>query len=138
MTISVDWGNTDIIDIEQSDLTLVSCTLYTLDTDAFRLTLKGLEDDEEGMPFPRTHNHNPPVSLFGVTYARTIEILSPYSVRFEDGQYSVRLEGSNNNIGDVGAGILVQNQVQVIPTNSAGLIEDTSDSAQQSMMSYGR
>lgn len=33
-----------------------------------------------------------------------------------------QLEGSNNNIWDVENGILNQNQVQVIPTNSAGLI----------------
>jgi hypothetical protein len=121
MAITVDWGNTNIIDIAQSDLTLVSGALYELDTDAFRKSLKALEDDVEGMPFPNTHTHNTEITLFGVTFARTIEILSPYTVRFENGSYSVRLAGSNNNIGDVGGGILVQNTVQVITQNSAGL-----------------
>jgi hypothetical protein len=52
-----------------------------------------------------------------------VEILAPYSVEFTpDSQYSVRLAGANNNIFDVEGGILVQNQVQVIPTNSAGLV----------------
>lgn len=122
MAISIDWGNTYVISVPQADLTLVSGSLYELDVDAFRLELKSLEDDPAGMPYPRTHNHNTALTVAGTTFARTVEILSPYSVEFEDGQYSVRLVGANNNIFDVEAGILVQNQVQVIPTNSAGLI----------------
>jgi len=58
----------------------------------------------------------------GVTYARVIEIINGYQIEFVDGQYTVRLAGSNNNFFDVENGILVQNQVQVISTNSAGLI----------------
>jgi hypothetical protein len=50
-----------------------------------------------------------------------VEILNPYSNEFEDGQYTIVLKESNNNIFDVENGFLVQNQVQVIPTNSAGL-----------------
>ena len=50
------------------------------------------------------------------------------SITFEDGQYSVRLAGSNNNFFDVENGILNQNQVQVIPGNAAGLIVHTSGS----------
>lgn len=121
MTISVDWADTQIIDVELSDLTLVSGTVYTFDTDAFRLTLKDLEDDADGMPWPRTHDHNTEVTIFGTTFARQVIILPPYSVRFPDQQISVILQGSNNNIADVANGILVQNQAQVIPTNSAGL-----------------
>lgn len=119
--ITIDYGNTNVINVPQSYLTLISGTFYELDTDQFRLDLKAIEDDEVGMAFPRTHTHNTEVTVAGITYARTIEILPPYSVEFEDGQYTVRLVGSNNNIFDVENGILVQNQVQVIPTNSAGL-----------------
>ena len=108
MTISIDWGNTNIIDIEQSDLTLISGTLFELDVDAFRLTLKGLEDDEAGIAFVRTHNHNTEVTVAGTTFARIVEILAPYSVRFEDLAYSVRLAGANNNIFDVESGIWKQ------------------------------
>lgn len=122
MAISIDYGATWIIDIPQADLTLISGSLYELDTDVFRLALKDLEDNEAGIAFPDTHTRNAPVTVAGVTFAQTIEILAPYSVRFENGTYSVRLVGSNNNIFDVEAGILVQNTVQVIPTNSAGLI----------------
>lgn len=123
--ISVDWPN-KLISVPQSYLTLVGGTLYDLDTDAFRLDLRSLEDSDEGMPWPRTHRHNTEVTVAGVTFARTIEIINGYQVEFEDGQYTVRLVGSNNNIFDVEGGVLVQNQVQVIPGNSAGLIVTSS------------
>lgn len=121
MAISVDWAAKEIT-VPKADLTLVSGTLYEHDTDAFRLELRALEDNEAGMPFVRTHKHNTEVTVAGITYARTIEIINGYSVEYEDGAYSVRLTGSNNNIWDIQNNVLVQNQVQVIPTNSAGLI----------------
>ncbi|MBW2032037.1 MAG: hypothetical protein JRI94_00370 [Deltaproteobacteria bacterium] len=121
MALSVSWG-TKVINVLQADLTPISGTLYELDTDQFRRDLKALEDDVEGMPFPDTHIHNTEVTVAGITYARFIEIINGYSVTFEDGQYTVRLAGSNNNIFDVENGILNQNQVQVIPGNAAGLI----------------
>ena len=126
MAISIDWG-TKVITIPQADLTLVSGTLYELDTDQFRRDLKALEAGFPGMSFERTHNHNTEVTIAGTTYARTVEIINGYTVTFEDGQYSVRLDGSNNNIWDVGGGILNQNQVQIISQNSAGLINNAND-----------
>lgn len=125
MAITIDWGNTNVISVPQADLTLVSGALYDFDTEAFREELIALEDDEEGMPWPRTHIHNTQVTVAGVTYARFIEILSPYSVTFEDtgSAYAVRFVGSNNNIFDVENGILnPTDKVSYIPTNSAGLI----------------
>ncbi len=127
MALTVD-PLTYVILILQADLTLISGTIYSLDTDAFRLELKAWEDDEEGIVQTKTHNHNTEVVIAGVTYARAVDMLSPYSIEFEDGQYTVILEGSNNNIFDVENGILVQNQVQVISTNSAGLITVVSGS----------
>lgn len=121
--ITIDWGNTNIIFIPQSYLTLVNGTFYQLDTNQFRLELKRLEADvNEGSVYTRTHVHNSEVTVAGTTFARTIEIIPPYSVEFEDAKYTVQLIGSNNNIFDTQNGILNQNQVQVIPTNSAGLI----------------
>lgn len=120
MPITIEWG-TRIISVPQSYLTPISGTLYELDTDQFRLDLKDLEDSVDGMPFPDTHNHNTEVTVAGVIYARVIEIINGYSITFEDGQYSVRLAGSNNNFFDVESGILNQNQVQIISTNAAGL-----------------
>jgi len=127
MALSIDWV-TGVITVPKADLTLVVGTLYKLDTQAFRLELKALEASVYGIVNLKNQRHATEVTISGVTYARAIEILPPYSVEFEDGQYSVRLEGSNNNIWDVEAGILVQNQVQVIPTNAAGLISVTSGS----------
>lgn len=120
MAITVNW-NTQVINVPQADLTLVGGNLYELDVDSFRLSLKDLEDGE-GMPFLDTHRHNTQVTIAGTTFSRTVEIINGYSVEFEDGQYSVRLSGANNNIFDVESGILVQNQVQVIPNNSAGAV----------------
>lgn len=122
MAITIDWA-THVISVPQADLTLVSGTLYKLDTDVFRLELKALEASVYGIVNLKNQTHNTEVTVAGTTFARTVEVLAPYSVTFTpDSQWSVRLEGSNNNIFDIESGILNQNQVQVIPTNSAGLI----------------
>lgn len=115
--ISIDWG-TKVIFIPKFFLTLLSGTSYSLDTNAFRIALKELEDSEEGMVFPQTHNHNTSVNLGGIEYSRIIEIINGYTITFEDGVYSVSLIGSNNNILDVAN----LNQVSVRANNSAGLI----------------
>ena len=127
MAISINPA-TKVITIPKSYLTLVGGTFYTLDTDAFRLDLKAIEDNEGGITFLKTHLHNTEVTVAGTTFARSVEILPPYTITFEDGQYTVQLNGSNNNIFDVGNGILNQNQVQIISTNSAGLISVSSGS----------
>jgi len=88
-----------------------------LNLGTFRLTLKDLEDSVDGMVWERTHSHNTSVTLGGVVYARTIEIINGYTVTFEDGQYAVNLVGANSNVGDV----VNVNQVSVRVNNSAGL-----------------
>lgn len=117
MAISITW-NTGVIYVPQADLTHLSGTLYELDLDAFRLELKSLEDDEAGMSWPATHTHNTTSTLAGTTFARQIEILAPYTVTFEDGQYGVNLVGANSNLLDR----LNRNQVSVASSNSAGLV----------------
>jgi hypothetical protein len=119
---------THVISVPQADLDLISGTLYEHDTDDFRKALKAWEAGEEGIVEDDTHQHFTTYTIAGVTYARAINILSPYSITYEDAQYSVQLVGSNNNMWDIGGGILNQNQVQVIPGNSAGLIQVTSGS----------
>ena len=118
-----------VIRVPKTDLTLVSGTLYTHDTEDFRLQLRGWEDSETGIVHTKTHDHNTEVTIAGVTYARFITILAPFTIEYEPGLYSVILDGSNNNIWDIDGGILVQNTVQVIPTNSAGLIVKETGSA---------
>lgn len=121
MAISIDWG-TKIITVEQADLTNISGANYSLDVDVFRLALKDLEDSEDGIAFPMTHNHVAPISVGGVTLARVIEIINGYTISFEDTgtPYSVRLDGANNNIADVAN--LIAN-VSIRSSNSAGLIQ---------------
>lgn len=118
--LKINWL-TKVITIPIIDLTHDSGTLYLLNTNDLRKWLKDIEDSEEGIAYLDTHRHNTEVTVAGITYARTIEIINGYSITFEDGQYSVILSGSNNNVWDIANGILNQNQVQVIPTNSAGL-----------------
>lgn len=119
MAITIDWG-TKVINVPKADTLLLQSTpteIRQLNLDTFRLRLKDLEDDEEGMTFPTTHNHNTTVNIGGVTLARVVEIINGYTVTFEDGQYAVNLVGANTNVQDV----TNVNQVSIRPSNSAGL-----------------
>lgn len=123
MAITIDWGNR-IIFVPRNDMTLIQSSpfeLRELDANVFRLALKDLEDSEQGLIFPDTHNHNTEVVLGGVTYARFIEIINDYTITFEDGQYAVNIVGANTNIADV----TNLNQVSIRTSNSAGLIVTT-------------
>ena len=125
MPITINWA-TKVIYIPQSELTFVGGTVYELDVDAFRLALKNIEDGDEGMGFPDTHRHNTAVTLSGVTYARTFEIINGYTVTFEDTglHYTVRFTGANHNIADV----TNHNSVNLVVGNAAGLISVSSGS----------
>lgn len=118
--LSVDPA-TYVITVPQADLTHISGSLYELDVDWFRLQLKDWEDSEVGMAMPDTHRHNTSVALSGVTYARIVEVLAPYTVTFEylGTPYTVRCVGANHNLADVKN----VNPVSLIVGNSAGLIE---------------
>jgi hypothetical protein len=120
MAVSVDWP-TKIISVPKADMTLIQSSpeIRELDLDVFRLTLKDLEDDETGMPFIRTHNHNPPVTVGGVTLARVVEIINGYTITFQDDQYAVNLVNANNNVADV----TNVNQVSIRSANSAGMVQ---------------
>ena len=132
MAITLDPA-TKIFSIPQSDLTLVTGTLYKADTDVLRIAMMALLASEPYIWMPDSYNHNTEVVVAGVTYARTLTTLNGYSYTFTpDSQWSVRLEGSNNDFWDIEAGFLNQNQVQVIPTNSAGLIINAGQSLGQS------
>lgn len=120
MAVTIDWANS-IINIPKADLSLIQSDPYELrelDTNWLRGELRDLEDDEEGRPWPRTHDHNADVTVGGITLADVLIILPPYTITFEDGQYGVLLSGTNNNIVDRRN----FNQVSVLSQNSAGLI----------------
>lgn len=120
MAITINWV-TKVISIPKVDTTLIQSSpieIRELNLDAFRLTLKDLEDGEAGMTFLHTHNHNPPVSVGGVTLARVVELINDYTVTFENGNYAVNLVGANSNVADK----LNLNSVSVRASNSAGLV----------------
>jgi len=121
MAITID-RLTNVIFVPRADMTLIQSTpteIRQLDLNAFRLELRDIGDSEEGVIFDSTHNHNTTLTVGGVTLARSIEILEPYTITFEDGQYAVNLVGANSNVGDR----VNVNQVSVRSANSAGLVD---------------
>lgn len=117
---SVNWVTGEIT-ISRTDMPLIQASpeVRELDTVALFDELKLLEASEEGAPWPDTQRHNLQYVISGMTYAESVEIIPPYSITFEDGQYGVSLKGSNNNIIDVSN----SNQVRILGNNSAGLID---------------
>jgi hypothetical protein len=117
--ITVDWA-TSIISIPKAYMSIVQTVpneIRRLDVNALRLSLRDIEASEDGMAHTRIVKNSEPVSLGGVTYARVLEILAPYTITFEDGAYAVSLDGGNNNVVDR----VNVNQVGVRSANSAGL-----------------
>lgn len=88
-----------------------------LNIDDLRIELGDLADDPEGIVQPTMFAHTPPLTISGVTLARVVEILDPYTLEFEDGLYNVNIVGGNSNVADV----VIKNQVGVNTANSAGL-----------------
>lgn len=123
MAISIN-HTTYVISIPKADTAYVSTSSATgyevrsYDEYALMRELSDYLDSEAGISLPVAFSHNTSVTISGVTYARTLSFLAPYSITFESGAYQVKLVGgTNNNILDV----LNPNNVSVIPANSAGL-----------------
>ena len=119
--ITIDYI-TFIISVPKADTVLVQVgppEIRELDLNTFRLALNDIMDDAEGIPFPTNHLHNPPLTSGGVTLARSVTILAPYTVTFEDGSYNVNIIGGNSNFAEVQN----KNSVGINTANSAGLID---------------
>ena len=131
MAVTINWATKviNIAKVEETGMTQIQFfpnpEIWQLNVNWFRLQLKDIEDDVEGMPFTNTHIHNTEVTLGGVTFSRVFEIIAPYTVTFADGQYAVNLVGANNNIADK----TNVNQVSVRASNSAGLVTVNSGSS---------
>ena len=117
MAVTINF-NTKVITIPKSFMTQKNSILYELDVNALRLALKEIEESGAGIVYPDTHRHNTEITLSGVTYARSVEIINGYTITFEDGQYVVSCVGANHNIADVKN----LNQVSIVVGNSAGLV----------------
>lgn len=123
MALTIDPA-TKVISIPQADLTLDSGTLYVLDSNQFRKDVFDLLASENYIWMQDAYAHNGEITVAGTTYARTLEFINGYSIQLEDtgSAYSVRIEGSNNNLFDLDAGVLnPTDKVTVVPTNSSGL-----------------
>jgi hypothetical protein len=124
MAISIN-PLTFVINVPRADMALIQSTpteIRELNLNTFRLNLRAYEAAEYGIYLYKTHNHNTEVTLGSLTFARVIEILSPYTVTFEDGQYAVNLVNANSNVSEK----TNVNQVSVRSSNSAGLVAATS------------
>lgn len=119
MAISVNWITGEIT-VPKADMPViqVSPEIRSFDTAQFWLDLKDLEASADGMPWPDTQLNFPSYVISGFTYVQAFQIIAPYFVTFEDGQYGVALQNTNNNILDVAT----QNQVRIASQNSAGNI----------------
>ena len=115
---------TRVFTVLQADLTFVSGTLYSLDTNQLRKDMWDLLSSEPYIWMPPAFIHNTEVTVAGVTYARTLELINSYSITLENtgSAYTVNFVGSNNNFFDIENGILNPTSlVTVQSNNSAGL-----------------
>lgn len=119
MAITVNWPTRTIF-VPKADTTLVQASpeVRSYDVELFWTELRALADDGEegGQVWPIPYERVAAQTLSGNTYSPIVKIINNYQVEFEDGQYTVSLQGPNNNILDV----KVANQVSVLANNSAG------------------
>ena len=123
MAANINWS-AGLVNVPQSDLTVVIGTLFSHDTSGFFDDIKTQEASEEGIVWPDIIDHNGSYTVAGVTYAQKIELVNGYTVAYENtgSFYTVNLVNSNNNIFDQQAGVYVPHaNAMVIPSNSAGL-----------------
>lgn len=118
--VTVNWPIYEIF-VPKAALTVVQTTpveIRSLDADWFHNELRKLEETEDGRGgWSRTHDYNAEATLSGTAYALLMEILSPYTVTFENGDWNVNIIGGNTNIADR----VNKNSVGVNTANSAGL-----------------
>lgn len=116
MAYSVNWV-TGEISIPVSDMTLVSGTEYTIDTENIRKELRRLEwDFNEGLYAPSILNFVIIDPVSGVDYADFVIIINGYTITFDPTATKVTILGSNHNIADV----YNANGVSIVTNNSAG------------------
>lgn len=123
MAIDIQWG-TGVIVIPRADMPLIQTTpveVRELNLTTLHLILRDLEDDFIGMAYSSTHKYSGPVTISGVELALVMEILEPYTLTFEDGQYAVNITGGNSNVADR----VNINNVGLRTANSAGLVQSS-------------
>jgi hypothetical protein len=97
MAISLDPA-TKVFSIPQADLTFVSGTLYTLDSDQYRKDCFDLLASENYIWMDDAFIHNTEVTVAGVTYARTLEYINSYSHTFENTVSVLKVQTTTSSI----------------------------------------
>jgi hypothetical protein len=124
--MDIDWGSKVINAYRDTDTFFAATAdpyVWDMDVDEFRKQLRDLEDNEDGMPFPDTHNHNTEVTLGSLTIARVVEIINGYTIQFwpMSPHWTVNILGANNNV-DVVKVTDSGDTVDTRQNNSAGLV----------------
>lgn len=127
--MTIDYLTNEIL-IPKSDTTFVKIDpvsgreIRSLDMDYLWRSLADIQDNAEDICAPTCFENNVPKDLDTFVQGRSVLILSPYFVTFEDGTYAVNLKGGNTNL----KGRLTVNSVSVNTDNTAGFIQVTSGS----------
>ena len=124
MNLIMEWGSKNII-VPRAEMLQIQTTpveVRQLDLNEFRLALHSEQESDAGITYLHMHEHNPPVTVAGVTLAQVVSIVNGYTVTFEDGSYNVNIVGGNSNVADN----VIKNQVGVNTANSAGLQDSQS------------
>lgn len=131
MAYIVNWA-TKVVVIPKADITLISSSpeVYSLDVLDFWGKIHIIQSSDNGMPYLDIMRSNVPVTLGGVTYARSVEVINGYRIEFENGSYQINLSGANNNLLDA----RVQNSVSLNSSNSAGLVVSSGAGGGQAAM----
>lgn len=119
MAISMHWP-TRVITVPKLDTVLVQLApfeLRALDVDVFRLALKLLEESEEGIVHPDTHEHRSSYNIGTNVEPRAVIIINGYTVTFEDGSWAADIINGKNNVLDA----LNLNNVQVRTDNTGSV-----------------
>jgi hypothetical protein len=132
MAYSVNWA-TKIVTVPKSDMTQLSASIYSLDVLNFWAKIHLIQSGEDGLPHLDIMRSNAPVTLGGVTYARSVEVINGYKIEFENGPYQINLTGANNNLLDA----RVQNNVSINASNSAGMVVASGDSSSGGFIGFG-
>ena len=125
MAISIAWSLSGdiVVTVPKADTTLVSAgppEIRSYNVNTLKQAVMDLYASTEGGLYPIPYFRDQESVLSGLTYGRKLRLLPPYRIEFEDGQYSVVLEGGNHNVVDVRS----VNQVSLVTNNSAGLLNN--------------
>lgn len=129
MAITIDYLTNEIL-IPKADTVFVSTDPITgretrsLDMDFLWKALADIQDNTTDVWAPTAYINTPPQDLGGITLARSVLILDPYYVTFENGTYAVELEGGNTNLHTR----TTVNSVAVHSNNSVGFAQIVSGS----------